>query len=275
MICRFTAASGLLKVVISEYWNPILWSIPPPTRSIFLSQIQLLVHQLKERLKSSGITYAMLAEKLGISEPTLKRWFSKNTFTIKQLEDICNAMGISFTEIFQVQPHRATNFLTGEQELELSSDEMLFQTFYLVISGAKPKTVTKHLKITAQQVSRLLYRLDLLGLIELHPGEKIIPLVTPNVRWLPNGLLQLKYGAMIRTDFMNSRFDGEDECDWFTTGKISRPSLELFNRKLSALISELDQFIALEKEVPMSGSAQITFFAAYRSWQVPFLKNQP
>ena len=238
-----------------------------------MSQVQLLVHQIKARLKSSGITYGVLAERLGVSEPTLKRWFSKSTFTIQQLEDICSALSLNFIDIFQAPPARDTNYLSVEQELELSTDDLLFQAFYLVISGAKPATVAKHLQIEPKQVSRLLYRLDLLGLIELHPNEKIIPQVTPNIRWRADGLLQQKYGQLIRHDFMNSRFDGENERDWFTTGKVSPASLEMFNRKLTALITELDQLMDLEKSLPMDRSTQITFFAAYRSWRFPVLKK--
>lgn len=238
-----------------------------------MSQVQLLVHQIKSRLKSSGMTYAMLADRIGVSEPTLKRWFSKNTFSIQQLEDICAALSIHFIDIFQSPAIQDRNFLTAEQELELSSDELFFQAFYLVISGAKPEKIAQYLQLQPKQVSKFLYRMDLLGLIELHPNEKVIPLVQLSVRWQPQGLLQQKYGQMIRHDFMNSRFDGENEHDWFTTGKISAASLEMFTRKMTALVTEFDQLMKLEQNLPMSQGAHITFFAGYRSWQIPVLRK--
>ena len=48
-----------------------------------------LVEALKRALKSRGITYAALAAKLGLSEASVKRMFSRRDFTLQRMDDVC------------------------------------------------------------------------------------------------------------------------------------------------------------------------------------------
>jgi len=46
----------------------------------------LLVETLKRVLKGRGITYAQVAERLRLSEASVKRMFSRRDFTLQRLE---------------------------------------------------------------------------------------------------------------------------------------------------------------------------------------------
>jgi hypothetical protein len=87
----------------------------------------MLVDALKRRLKGKGITYAMVAEALELSEASVKRMFSRRDFTLQRLEDICRVTGIDFGELAQeaaAEGEGATS-LSADQEREIVSDPTL------------------------------------------------------------------------------------------------------------------------------------------------------
>ena len=45
-----------------------------------------LISTLKRVLKTRGVTYADLAERIALSEASVKRLFSQGTFTLERLE---------------------------------------------------------------------------------------------------------------------------------------------------------------------------------------------
>ena len=47
-----------------------------------------LVDALKRALKGKGITYAAVAEGLGLSEASVKRMFSRRDFTLQRMDDV-------------------------------------------------------------------------------------------------------------------------------------------------------------------------------------------
>ena len=48
-----------------------------------------LISTLKRVLKTRGVTYADLAERIALSEASVKRLFSQGTFTLERLEQVC------------------------------------------------------------------------------------------------------------------------------------------------------------------------------------------
>ena len=59
----------------------------------------VLVDALKRELRLRGITYAALAPRLGLSEASVKRMFSRRDFTLRRLDDICRCAQIEFSEL--------------------------------------------------------------------------------------------------------------------------------------------------------------------------------
>lgn len=68
----------------------------------FVSESAQIIEVLKRTLKSRGITYRDLARRIGLSEASVKRIFSAETFTLERLETICMAMGMSMSEIVRM-----------------------------------------------------------------------------------------------------------------------------------------------------------------------------
>ena len=239
-----------------------------------MSQVRELIQHIKRKLRSTGLTYKDLAERLGVSESTLKRWFSQNSFNIEHLDQICGVLAIDLGDILPRRRRHGAEYLTEHQELELAADEALLSVFYLAISGKTAQDIVARYDVTPVKLRTHLIRLDHLELIELHREDRIVPLVSQSIRWLTRGPLIEKYGQQMKQDFMESDFVGKHEHEWIVSGHISPESLAVFDRKLDSLLSELRDLIELDASLEPQQTVNMTFFAAHRPWGLPLLKSR-
>ena len=95
-----------------------------------------LVSQLKRALKTAGMTYADLAQTLGMAESSVKRMFAKGDMSLSRIDAICRALALDFSELAQrvadAQPLLAA--LTLEQERAVVADEKLLLVAVNVLS---------------------------------------------------------------------------------------------------------------------------------------------
>ena len=94
------------------------------------------VDALKQSLRARGMTYADLARRLGLSEPTVKRMFSRGTFTLARIEQILRVLDLELYEVARMSRGRAPRpvELSLEQETALARDERLLSVFWLVLN---------------------------------------------------------------------------------------------------------------------------------------------
>ena len=57
------------------------------------------VEALKESVHSRGMTYAALARELGLSEASVKRMFSRGSFTLARIEKILTVLDLDLQEV--------------------------------------------------------------------------------------------------------------------------------------------------------------------------------
>ncbi len=240
-----------------------------------MSQVAELIQHIKQKLRSAGLTYRDLADRIDVSESTLKRWFSQNSFNVERLDDICQALSIDLADVLPARRRRLTvQYLSEHQELELAANETLFLVFYLIVGGRGVADIVARYEVSAVKLRTYLIRLDQLELIELHPEDRIVPLVNQSIMWREGGLLEEKYGDQIRRDFLDTKFDGEHERRWFVSGRMSPASLSVFSRKLEALLKEFRDLIELDHDLGPRETVNVTFFAAHRPWALPLLKGK-
>lgn len=86
-----------------------------------------LIATIKRQLKSQGMTYRDVARALKLSEPSVKRLFASERFTIDRLVQVSNLLGYTLAELSNeaqaAQPRLST--LTEKQEREVVSDPKL------------------------------------------------------------------------------------------------------------------------------------------------------
>ena len=92
-----------------------------------MSQISQISSTLKQLLRQHQITYKDIANQLEMSEANVKRIFSTNSFALDRLEQICEILQMSLSDLFiiaQKQTQQLTQ-LTEEQENELLANTKL------------------------------------------------------------------------------------------------------------------------------------------------------
>ena len=59
-----------------------------------MGETNRIILALKRGLRARGITYAMLARRIGLSEPSVKRILSRGSQSLPRLEPLCAAPGM-------------------------------------------------------------------------------------------------------------------------------------------------------------------------------------
>src|SRR4029078_2175757 len=153
-----------------------------------MTDAQQLIDTLKKLLKAQGLTYAAVATRVGLSEASVKRLFSARTFTLKRLETFCRFLDIDFFELARLARSGADEVreMTAKQETALANDAKLLGVFYLLLSVWKAGDIVALYEISRPALTRLLVRLDRLGLIDLLPQDRV-RLKVPNLLRLHTG----------------------------------------------------------------------------------------
>lgn len=85
-----------------------------------------MVFRLREILKDRQITIGQFAEMTGISQSNLSNYMmGKVSPTLETLNRIANALKIDITELFRKEEEIVLKARIGENEVEISKDELL------------------------------------------------------------------------------------------------------------------------------------------------------
>ena len=89
-----------------------------------MAQVTALVEALKAALKSSRMTYASVAAGMWLSESSVKRKFSRQEFTLSEMDRICTLCDMDIAELVKLmeQRHGRLQALSVAQEREIASD---------------------------------------------------------------------------------------------------------------------------------------------------------
>lgn len=167
---------------------------------------------LKQALKAKGMTYAQLAEGLGISELSVKRLFRDQDCKLSRLLAICDCIGMNIDELFSMQKRLgdSASFLPLEMEQALSNDLQLFLVFILLVSNVSLKEIQALINVDEPAFYLLTRRLEKMGLIELTTGSSFKFVVSLPIRWRFSGPLSSALKKM-NMHFIAHCFDKEDE----------------------------------------------------------------
>lgn len=233
-----------------------------------MSQTTQLLSTLKKCLKAKGITYRQLAEKIGLSEASIKRLFSEQTFSLNRLEEICNVMDLNFYDLAKISADAldVPSMLTVDQEWVLSENPKLLVFFYLLLNGREPVSIVKDYDISEKESLQFLLKLDKIKLIELYPDNKVRLLTQKNITWRKNGPMRAIYEKKITEEFLSSPFDLADERLGFENGKLSDGSIAVMLSKIERLFKEYNELTEIDKTLPQGKSRNTGLMIAFRPW---------
>ncbi len=139
-----------------------------------MSQTHQLISSLKQLLKARGMTYAHVASHLKLSEASVKRQFSRQSFSLQTLEKICNLIALELRELVQHadQAQARVSQLTEAQETDLVSDPRRVLIATCVLNHWTLSQIIEIYRISKQECIKHLLKLDHLSMIRLRPEHR-------------------------------------------------------------------------------------------------------
>lgn len=240
-----------------------------------MAQAEALVGALKNVLKARGITYAKLAQGIGLSEASVKRVFAAKSFTLDRFDQICGLLGIEITDLARMVAHESAtpSQLSMDQEKKLVSDAKLLLVAVHAINHWSLDEMVEAYSLSKAECIRMLARLDKLGIIDLLPNNKIRVRVARNFSWLPGGPIQQYFRAQLQNDFFKSRFDQEGEKMTLVSGMLSRTSNATIQNHMRRLSAEFSELHHQDLGLPLSERFGTTLILAVRPWTPESFKN--
>jgi transcriptional regulator with XRE-family HTH domain len=228
-----------------------------------------IILALKRGLRARGITYAMLAKRIGLSEPSVKRILSKGSLSLPRLERICEATGLSMEELLRpvsAGPAETSSTLSAAQETALAADPQLLGCFYLLTNGHTPRDVAAELGADEKLLRRWLVKLDNLHLVELKARLGARLRVHAPIAWREDGPIRRTYEQQVRDEFMRSSFQGADETLQFRSAELSEASRVVLQRKLTRLTADFNELAELDRHLPSREKRSVAVMMACRPW---------
>lgn len=231
-------------------------------------QTHALIEALKRQLKARSITYADLAQRIGVSEASVKRMFSLKQFTLQRLEQILETIGSDFQELAHAA-HQAPTLITAlsyDQEKEIIGDIKLFAIAVSALNLLSAEQITAIYTISEAELVKYLLRLDKIGFLELLPNNRVKLLVARTFAWIPNGPIQSYFRDEAYGDYLNSHFDGDNELLRLVNVMLSKKTTAALLERLKQVTLEFSQRHQDDAKLPPEQRLAISFMLAARPW---------
>lgn len=233
-----------------------------------MSTTQDLVTALKAELKAAGITYADLAQELGMAESSIKRIFAKADMPLSRIDEVLRVLKMDFADLARqvadAQPLRRE--LTHEQEAALIADRKLLLVAICALSQWTFEQIVATYTLTEAECVKCLLQLDKLGFIELRPLNRYRLKVAKGFRWRPNGPAMQYFRAHVVDDYFSGGFDGEGEMLMLVHGQIGRSLAATFMERLQRVGQDFAQQHLADQKLPPEQKRPYTLVVGMRSW---------
>jgi DNA-binding Xre family transcriptional regulator len=234
-----------------------------------MSQTSQLLDALKKVLRAKGLAYRDVATALDISEASVKRIFSRETFSLERLEAVCRFLDMTIYDLARMTrmyTEEEATVLSVDQEQALADDSTLLAYFYLLLMGHKVDDIATQYGLDELTEVRILTRLDRLKLIDLFPGNRVRLLVSRRIVWRQDGPIRRQYERQVKAQFLDYRFKGTDEWLSLETSELSDASIKVLARKLEKLAREFDELADLDLNLPRKKKSSVGLMLAMRPW---------
>ncbi len=233
-----------------------------------MSTTQDLVTALKAELKAAGITYADLAQELGMAESSIKRIFAKADMPLSRIDEVLRVLKMDFADLARkvadAQPLRRE--LTHEQEAAVVADRKLLLVAICALSQWTFEQIVATYTLTEAECVKCLVQLDRLGFIELRPLNRYRLKVAKGFRWRPNGPAMQYFREHVVDDYFSGGFDGEGEMLMLVHGQIGRSLAATFMERLQRVGQDFAQQHLADQKLAPEQKRPYTLVVGMRSW---------
>jgi len=229
-----------------------------------------LVTALKKELKTAQMTYADLAQALGMAESSVKRMLAKGDMPLSRIDAICRALALDFADLARrvADEQPLLKELTHEQEKAVVADKKLLLMAICVLSQWTLEQVVATYRLTEAEGIKYLAQLDRIGIIELRPLNRYRLKLAKTFRWRPHGPVMHYFRDNALLDYFAGGFDGPGEGVLLVHGSISRALAPGFVERLQRVAQDFAQQHQTDQKLKDSEREGFTLILAMRSWEL-------
>jgi hypothetical protein len=235
---------------------------------ISMSSSADLILALKAELKAAGITYAQLAQGLGLAESSVKRMFAKGDMPLTRVDEVCRVLKLDFAQLARrvadAQPLRRE--LSEAQEKAVVSDRKLLLMAICCLSQWTFEQIISTYQFTEAEAIGHLSRLDRLGIIELRPLNRYRLRVSKTFRWRPDGPVMQFFRQQVVGEYFSGRFAGEDELLLLVHGSLGPGLATAFAERLQRVADDFAHQHLADQRLPADKRQPYTLLIGLRSW---------
>jgi DNA-binding Xre family transcriptional regulator len=234
-----------------------------------MSSPELVMQVLRSELRRAGVTYKTLAERIAMSESSIKRMFGQKDMSLSRLAQICKAAGVAMEDVLRqaadVTPHADT--LTLAQEQSLMANPKLLLLAICCLGHWTFEQVIETYELSEAECILALVALDKLEFIELKPLNRYRLRVSSAFHWRADGPVQAYFREFVVADYFNGRFDGAGETLMCVPARLSSASAQEVLQKIRQLAAELARLQQEDRRLPLSECDGFTLMLGFRSWE--------
>lgn len=227
-----------------------------------------LINALKHALRRQGLTYAVVAGRMQLSEASIKRMLSRGRLSLEQLLQLADIAGTDLAELARHAKgdKRVPSQLSIEQEHALADNARLLLLFHLLMAGRSVAEIAQEFDLRGTESTLLLAQLDRLGLIEWLPSDLVRVRVAQGFAWRSDGPIRRRYGPQVLREFLHDRFDDDRTLLRFEVRELSDASIDVIRRKLQRLATEITEMAELDADLPSERKHSVGVALALRPW---------
>ena len=139
-----------------------------------ITQPDAVTESLKAALRKQNITYRELAERIQVSEQTVKRLFREKDCSLSRLLEICRAIDVSVGDLLAVaqkQPEPKAR-LTQAQETFLANNKASFILLFFLVADYSLQDIESVYGLSQVQIYRMLRALEKQDFLTLYEGNR-------------------------------------------------------------------------------------------------------
>lgn len=239
-----------------------------------MNETKRMLDTLKHCLRARGMTYRRLGQTLSLSESSVKRLFSDESFTLSRLERVCSALDMSVADLARMTAGGAAGRnvraqpygLTLEQERTLASNATLLACFYLLLNGHSVAVTEQRLGLTARAMRTFLGKLAAARLVDVDGRRNVRLHARLPIAWRPDGPVRKLYERQVRAEFLQGAFAATNEALTFHSAELSPASVRILLRKIERLGADFADLAALDVQVPSRDKTSVALLLACRPW---------
>ncbi len=234
-----------------------------------MSSPEQVLDVLRAELRATGITYKGLAERIGVSESSVKRMFGQKDMALSRLAQICQVTGIAMEDVLRraADARPQADALTLPQETSLVANPRLLLMAICCLGHWSLEQVIETYRLTETESITLLAELDRLGLIELKPLNRYSLRVSNAFRWLPDGPVQRFFREHVVADYFAGGFNRPGEALMCLPARLSGASAQELGQKIAQLAGELARLHRNDRRLPPDDREGYTLLLGFRSWE--------